>query len=34
MKVGVTIPNSWGVEDVHQVVTLGRLAEELGYDSV
>jgi probable F420-dependent oxidoreductase len=34
MKFGVTIPNSWGVEDVSQVIALGRLAEELGYDSV
>jgi probable F420-dependent oxidoreductase len=34
MKVGVTIPNSWGVEDVSEVIRLGRLAEELGYASV
>src|SRR5690348_5091109 len=34
MKFGVTIPNSWGVADVQQVIALGRLAEELGYDSV
>jgi probable F420-dependent oxidoreductase len=34
MKIGVTIPNSWGVEDVSEVIRLGRLAEELGYASV
>jgi probable F420-dependent oxidoreductase len=34
MKIGVTIPNSWGVEDVSEVVRLGKLAEELGYASV
>ena len=31
MKIGVTIPNSWGVEDVSEVIRLGQLAEELGY---
>ena len=34
MKIGVTIPNSWGVEDVLEVIRLGKLAEELGYASV
>jgi len=34
VKIGVTIPNSWGVEDVSEVIRLGRLAEELGYASV
>src|SRR5215207_7107431 len=34
MQIGVTIPNSWGVEDVLEVIRLGKLAEELGYASV
>ena len=34
MKFGVTIPNNWGVEDPLQVLALGPLAEELGYDSL
>ncbi|MBV8087203.1 MAG: LLM class F420-dependent oxidoreductase [Chloroflexi bacterium] len=34
MKFGITIPNNWGVEDVRQVIELGKLADELGYDSV
>ena len=34
MKFGITIPNNWGVEDPQQVLALGPLAEELGYDSV
>ena len=34
MKFGVTIPNNWGVADPQQVVSLGPLAEELGYDSL
>ena len=34
MKVGVTLPNNWGVEDVQEVLALGRLAESLGFDSV
>ena len=34
MKFGVTIPNNWGVEDPKQVLALGPLAEELGYDSL
>ena len=34
MKFGVTIPNNWGIEDPKQVLALGPLAEELGFDSV
>jgi probable F420-dependent oxidoreductase len=34
MKIGVTIPNHFGVADVSEVVRLGVLAEELNYDSV
>ena len=34
MKFGVTIPNNWGVENPQEVLALGPLAEELGYDSL
>ena len=34
MKIGVTIPNNWGIEDPQQVLEFGPLAERLGYDSV
>ena len=34
MKIGVTIPNNWGVENPQQVLEFGPLAESLGYDSV
>jgi probable F420-dependent oxidoreductase len=34
MQFGVTIPNNWGIEDPRQVLALGPVAEELGYDSV
>lgn len=34
MQFGVTIPNNWGVDDPQQVLALGPLAEELGFDSV
>ena len=34
MKIGVTIPNNWGVEDPKQVLEFGPLAESLGFDSV
>ena len=34
MKFGVTIPNNWGIDDPQQVLALGPVAEELGYDSV
>ena len=34
MKIGVTIPNHWGVENVHDVLAMGPFAESLGFDSV
>ena len=34
MKIGVTIPNNWGVENPQQVLEFGPLAESLGFDSV
>jgi probable F420-dependent oxidoreductase len=34
MQFGVTIPNNWGIADAQQVLALGPLAEQLGYDSV
>lgn len=34
MKIGVTVPNNWGVENVHDVVALGQQAEQLGFDSI
>ena len=34
MKIGITIPNNWGVEDPQQVLALGPEAEELGFDSL
>jgi len=34
MKIGVTIPNNWGIDDPQQVLSFGPLAEDLGYDSV
>ena len=34
MKFGVTIPNNWGVDDPQQVLALGPIAEEMGYDSL
>jgi probable F420-dependent oxidoreductase len=34
VKIGVTIPNNWGVEDPKQVLEFGPLAESLGFDSV
>ncbi len=34
MRFGVTIPNNWGIADPLQVLTMGPLAEALGYDSV
>jgi probable F420-dependent oxidoreductase len=30
----MTVPNNWGVEDVHDVVALGQQAEQLGFDSI
>jgi probable F420-dependent oxidoreductase len=34
MKIGITVPNNWGVEDVQDVVALGQQAEQLGFDSL
>ena len=34
MKVGVTVPNNWGVEDAREMLAMGPLAEQLGFDSV
>jgi probable F420-dependent oxidoreductase len=34
MRLGVTIPNNWGIADPRQVLAMGPLAESLGYDSV
>jgi len=34
MRIGVTVPNHWGVADVHDVLALGVEAESLGFDSV
>src|SRR6266496_4223476 len=34
MKIGVTVPNHFGVDDPQKVVALGQMAEDLGYDSI
>lgn len=34
MKFGVTVPNNFGISDPQQVLAMGPLAEDLGYDSV
>ena len=34
MKFGVIVPNNWGIEDPQQMLSIGPLAEELGFDSV
>lgn len=34
MKFGFTLPNNFGVADPHQVIDLGVVAEELGFDSL
>ncbi len=34
MKIGITVPNNWGVQDVRDVVALGQQAEQLGFDSI
>ena len=34
IKIGVTVPNNWGVADVKDVVEFGPLAEQLGFESV
>lgn len=34
MRIGVSLLNNWGIEDVQALVGLARRAEELGFDSV
>ena len=34
MKLGICIPNHWGVEDVRSIFSLATRAEELGFDSI
>lgn len=34
MKIGVTIPNHFGIEDPQQLLAFGPLAESLGFDSI
>ena len=34
MKIGFSMPNNWGVEDVGLIFRMAARAEELGYDSV
>ena len=34
MKLGITIPNNWGLEDPQDVLNIAVRAEELGFDSV
>ncbi|MCH8826823.1 MAG: LLM class flavin-dependent oxidoreductase [Chloroflexi bacterium] len=34
MKLGITIPNNWGLEDPQDVLNIAVKAEELGFDSV
>ena len=34
MKMGICLPNNWGVEDVGAIFRLATAAEDLGYDSV
>lgn len=34
MKIGVTIPNNWGIADPQHVLAFGPAAETLGYDSI
>lgn len=34
MRIGVSIPNNWGLADVQDVVTAAELAEEAGFESV
>ena len=34
MKLGITLPNSWGVDTPDQAVDVGILAEDRGFDSV
>ena len=34
MKIGISIPNNWGVENPQELVDLAVLADTLGYDSL
>ena len=34
MKIGVTIPNHFGIEDPQQMLGFGPMAEHLGFDSI
>jgi probable F420-dependent oxidoreductase len=34
MKIGISIPNNWGVENPQQLVDLAMLADACGYDSL
>jgi len=34
MQIGVTVPNNWGIEDPKEVLAIGPLAEDLGFDSL
>jgi len=34
MRIGISLPNNWGVDNVLEVVRIAVLAEELGFDSV
>jgi hypothetical protein len=34
MKIGITVPDDWRVENVRDVVALGDQAEQLGCDSI
>ena len=34
MKIGICLPNNWGVEDVQSIFGIATRAEELGFDSV
>ncbi len=34
MKIGICLPNNWGVEDVQSVFRIATRAEDLGFDSV
>ena len=34
MKIGICLPNNWGVEDVQSIFQIATRAEELGFNSV
>jgi probable F420-dependent oxidoreductase len=34
MKIGISIPNNWGVEDVSRLIDLAARAEDRGFDSL